>query len=107
MRPLFITRAGRLTRYALACGYIERVRRDDDLEVTLERVSDFFRVTLSYPAEWHRVGARQTFEWESRSLREARADFDRNARTQAPAELKAYRAALIAERARLEAENAL
>ena len=38
MKPVFYTKAGQLTRYALACGYIERRGPKNERSVTLEQI---------------------------------------------------------------------
>ena len=109
MRPLFITRAGRLTRYALACGYVERVQGftaySQEVFINLEQLSnDVFEVAVYVEGE-DREAKRDYYQFES--LPEARAAFDREARFYLPRERKQARAKLLAERARLEAKEAI
>ena len=44
MKTTFRTKAGKLTRYAFACGYIEQYENDDDNRLTLLREPNDYHV---------------------------------------------------------------
>lgn len=68
--PQFYTRRGRLTPYALACGYAERFTRPDRISITLWQEHGVFHVRAT-------DAAARRLEWLSfTSLAAAREAFD-------------------------------
>lgn len=68
--PRYYTKAGRLTRYALECGYVEQAEHNS-IQTTL------WRSHGAYHVRQHEYGGRGRITWESfRSLAAARRRYD-------------------------------